>query len=516
MEETQNKHKKKIKFILAPILFLFLCAGIYYTSYQFVLQTSKDSSCRDIFDSKTEENQKRICCDETHYNNSDEMCGVKCDFLGVNPESSYCQVLSANHEEPALFEEKNKPELLDPKCKSVEVDSTEVLDGGQKILRVGKPITAKYQLATPDNKAKNYQFEFFTFDQEFKEFKPVKFDEQQTLTYIIPASDLSNPNQTVEFSIAHENLHKPDLSIDKSFPSNVLMVMSTIDKDNKKILQSPECYVKLFVDNNPSYCTSFKVSNSELEAGEKINFELIPAISDIFGYKLAFQNIENNNKEISYTRLNNINEAFITQEIPAKNNTKFSIDLSWTDFYKTDLNSSKIPEKIRALAYVIPKSNTDQNSISPCVTEFELKKDSGVSMCKNLSFYIKNSVTGVTKIKDIDPNYDLLTSQDTLYLKSESKSDATQFSYNFFNLDNLNNKKEPRPISFEKNENYSITKIGGDDRTSSIELSYSQINKTDLNTSKKPKDIRVTASFVNENGRYSKTDKECSIDFRVE
>jgi len=512
----EQNHRKKIKFILAPILFFTLCAGIYYTSYQVVLNTSKDPSCREIFDSKTEENQKRICCDATHYNNSDEMCGAKCDFLNINPESEYCQVLSANHESPALFEEKTRPELLDPKCKSVEVEATEVLEGGQKILRVGKPIKVKYQLATPDTKVKNYQLEFFTFDKDFKEFKPVRFEDEKNFSYIVPATDLSSPTQSLEFSIPHSELYRPDLTIDKSFPSNVLMVLSTIDKENKKILQSPECYVKLFVDNSPSYCTSFKVSNEELEAGQKINFSVVPAIPEVFGYKLTFQNINNKDREISFTRLNNKNESFVAQEIPAKDQSKFSLDLSWNDFNKTDLNSGNIPENIRALAYVIPNSSVDQSTIAPCVAEFKLEKDSGVSMCKNLSFSIKNGTTGLIKQKGVDANYDLLTSQDTLQLKSESKSDSIEFSYNFFNLDNLNSKKVARPISFEKNKDFIITKTGGDDRTSSIEISHSQLDKKDLNTSKNPKKVQVIATFKNEDGRLSKKDKECTIEFRVE
>jgi hypothetical protein len=532
--EKPKAHKKKIKTFGVIVSFVLLCVGIYYLSYNLVLNNTKSEACRGMFDSKSNENQKRICCDPNHYNNQDEMCRVKCDFLNISPNSSFCLDLSTNQETLGVSDERVKPEKLDPKCTSIEVDSTEVLDGGQRVVRPESPLKAKYTFMSPDYKAKKYLIEFFSYKDDLKDLKPIQFEKEKTFNIFYQDTnqkkDISKPNlQTLEFSLTHEDFYKPDLSQDSSYPNNVLMVVSTFDENNKKVLQSQDCYVKLYVDNSPSYCKSFKASNDELELGGKINFELTPSISNVFGYKLKFQNLENNNQDISFSYLNNQKQPFLTQDIPARNQEKFSSEFSWTDFYRPDLNNNKIPKKVRALAYVLPKADSEMKNLAPCITEFKVKPDPGIEMCKNLTFWIKNKNTGAQKTKETNQDYNLLTSNDLLYLKSESNINSNEFTYTFHNLNNITEKdygkgkgytkegvKNANEISFDTSQDFSISKIGGDGKSSTIEVDYSQFNRIDLNTSKKPKSIQVRAFFKNEGDRTSKLDPDCVIDFRVE
>ena len=98
-------------------------------------------------------------------------------------------------------------------------------------------------------------------------------------------------------------------------------------------------------------------------------------------------------------------------------------------------------------------------------------------------------------------------------------SDILRFTYVFYNLDNLYEPNNPKPISFVPNIPYSRSGVDyppGTASTNSITVTYDELNKPDLNwDSKKPKKIQVNAYFTNSASEVSLAEPNCVVMFNI-
>jgi len=98
-------------------------------------------------------------------------------------------------------------------------------------------------------------------------------------------------------------------------------------------------------------------------------------------------------------------------------------------------------------------------------------------------------------------------------------SDILRFTYVFYNLDNLYEPNNPKPISFVPNIPYSRSGVDsppGTVRTNSITVKYDELDLPDLNwDSKKPKKIQVNAYFTNSAGEVSLAEAACVVQFNM-
>lgn len=101
-----------------------------------------------------------------------------------------------------------------------------------------------------------------------------------------------------------------------------------------------------------------------------------------------------------------------------------------------------------------------------------------------------------------------------------NRSDIKTFSYRFFNLDNLDAAKNPKPIMFVATKPYTWTV----DKTitsasNTITLDFSRFDRNDTNWlyyMPKPKNVLVRAYFTDTTGKTSKTDVLCETKIKVQ
>jgi len=107
-----------------------------------------------------------------------------------------------------------------------------------------------------------------------------------------------------------------------------------------------------------------------------------------------------------------------------------------------------------------------------------------------------------------------LSSGETLdMVATASNSDIKTFTFKFFNLDNLDSAKNPKPIKFDTSE-FVITKtLGVTSNTQTVTVNFSDIDKPDLNWTyyaPKPKNIKIDVYFAKADGKSSNYDANCS------
>lgn len=108
-------------------------------------------------------------------------------------------------------------------------------------------------------------------------------------------------------------------------------------------------------------------------------------------------------------------------------------------------------------------------------------------------------------------------------IKSEANTkNISNFSYEFYNLNNLNSNKfinsviDANEIYFSKSDPFEVNKSSSKSQSKSILVSYDDINKIDLSAGSKPTYIQVRAFFTGTDGRISKQDTDCIAAFKVE
>ena len=517
----QNKTKFKyliISFIFS-LIFIYIGVSAYKTYYSVA-----GAQCRDVFDAQNLESKKKICCNSDHYNSKDELCKIKCDTLEVYPGSNFCENLSKSQNEEPLSKEVIKKQNISkeaPKCSKLVITSTENKPG-PITLKPSNPVTFKVQTSTKGLKPKYFLYEFFSYEGNFKNLKPISFEKGKTLYGISPAQRNETGIYEDQFTAIHNVFYQKDLNNDDDEPKDILMTVSIIDENNTKHLQPQSCFAKFVVDNSFSYCKSFEVNNESLKDGEKIKFTVVPSIPQVDSYEFRFQNLNNyktsgSGKEYKFISFDIVNDAFIPFSFKkqAKNNEKGELELTWRDFYQPDLNyKERYPEQIRALVYVKPTSKANINSLEPCKVDFELEPDGGIDLCKKVS--ISGGETSADKSVTLKQNQ-------YITVEAYSKSNYIEkFTYSFYNLENLkspsekNGIKNANPIYFTKSDPFEIEKVTPRTDSKSILVSYDDLKGIDLSTGKKPSKVQVRVNFTNTDKRTSKIDKSCVADFNIE
>jgi len=518
-----HHHHNKIKFgLISLVAVILIYAGFLTVSSFFSYYGS--GQCRDIFDNQPLENRQKICCDQSHYNASDTLCKVKCDAIDVNPNSQYCQNLKKSQSQVPVAKEIDKPKPLpkeSPKCiglKTVNFDKYEETFE----LKPNNPINIEMSVLAKDLQPKYFVYEFFTIENNnIYSIKPISFLNDKTLMVINPANFKPNGEYDDSFTALHNFFYKPNLNDGNKIPKDILVVTSIIDEKGNKQLQPTNCFTRISVDQTPTYCKSFTVSQEKLDSNETVRLEIESNSPVTYSYEFQFLNKDNYEtkngdrvyKPVSFEKVNNKNEPYTISKLAE--GRKLTLDLNWSNFYQRDLNfKNKYPEEIRVQAYIKPYLKSTLEELAPCVVDFELGGDSGIDLCKDIS------ISGGTK--NSDGTISLKAGQ---YVTIESESNSkniTQFTYSFHNLDNLNSDKtkngvkDAARIYFSKSDPFEIEKTSSKTSSKSILVSYEDVNKIDLSANSKPTNIQVRASFKNSEGRVSKLDSDCVASFKIE
>lgn len=533
-----HEHIKKIRIYIFSIAFLILVGAIYYVSYSISTTSSKLAQCRELFDNKDLENKKKICCDETHYNASDELCSAKCDTIGVNPNSSYCTETALKQGQPGVTKQITKPKSVTrvPECQSIGIDLNAEKSGDSFVLKAGKPLKLSYQIYAPEIKAKAYIYEFFSYEEGKNNFQAISFEPGKTYKGYYNASDTSKINQVNDVVAFHEDLYKPDLNMNSEYPKNVLMTLSIIDSQNSRSLQRWNCFVKIKLDQTPNYCKNIEVSDKEISKGESVRVTVTPNTVNVNNYDFRIINLDNDKEEVSF-------ENPISSNAVGQNNSRIllkgnkgnptSLTLNWTQLYKKDKNTGNNLKNVRIKAFVRPLENVTSDDVASCSIDFKVLPDEGVKTCDGMKLTLvrvgKDSM-GSNVSKDSDGIY-TMKSTDYMVIESKSKlSNVSKFIYTFHNLENLIDKdygkgkgytkegiKNAYAINFRKNVDLEITKAGsGKDNDKRITIDYADFNSIDLLTGKRPKKVQVRSYFVDNNNQISGIDSKCVQEFRIE
>jgi hypothetical protein len=112
---------------------------------------------------------------------------------------------------------------------------------------------------------------------------------------------------------------------------------------------------------------------------------------------------------------------------------------------------------------------------------------------------------------------DTISTGETLTLTANAKnSDIKKFTFEFFNLDNIVNKK-PKAIGFPKENPFVKTlTFGMTKKTASVSINFSDLDRPDVNWHyymNRPKNIWVEVYFTDSNNRLSKYDSNCAKKF---
>ena len=514
-------HHHKIKSAAIYLFFITVLSYLGFSIYS-AYYTFQGGQCKEVFDSQTLDNKKRICCNPDQYNSKDSLCKIKCDVLEVNPESSFCQNILQSQGIDPLAKQIEKPKVIPndvPKCTNLSASSVD----NTIVLKPSNPLRFDITVQASDLKPKYFIYEFYSLENnDYSTLKPISFVQGKTLFGISPATNQQNGIYKDYISALHEDLFQEDLNNKSKIPNEVLMVVSVVDQNDKKYLQPAYCFAKFTVDNTPSYCKYFKINNEELSDGEKIKLSVESNLPATYSYEFRFQNLDNYNnvngikeyKFISYNKSGGSNQAFSVSK-EAKGANTFNLELDWKDFYQPDLNNkNKYPESIKALVYIKPTTNSKIENIAPCTVKFELDKDSGIDNCKDIS------LSGGTI--NSNGSYTLKKTQ-YLTIEATSKSKSIErFDFEFYNLGNLKSKKEingianANPIYFTKSDPYVISKATSKTDTKSILVSYEDFNRVDLSTGSRPQKVQVRATFINSDDRYSKVSSKCTTEFDIE
>ena len=519
-----HHHHNKIKFgIIFTVLILIVYLG--FTSVTSYFSYYGGGQCRSIFDNQSLENRQKICCDQNHYEASDALCKIKCDALDINPESAFCQNLKSSQLQSPVASEIQKPKELPkeaPKCTEIKIVNYDQNEKNFE-LKPNNPINIQMKVRAKDLQPSYFFYEFFTIQgNDIYSIKPISFERGKTLFAINPARYSPNGEYLDSVTALHNFFYKENLSDNKKFPRDVLVVTSIVDEKGTKLLQPTSCFTRFTVDPTPTYCKSFKINQEELDSDENIKFSIESNSPTTYSYEFKFLNLKNYEtsdgdriyKPLSFQRNSGKNEPYTITKI-ANGKNSLSFELNWSDLYKEDLNyKSKLPKEIKVQAYIKPYEKSSLNEIVPCSVKFELGGDEGINLCKDIN------ISGGTKNEDGSIS---LKSGQYLTIKSESESkNISEFLYSFHNLDNLNssntknNVKDAEPIYFSKSDPYEIEKGASKSDSKSILISYDDFNKIDLSTGQKPKNIQVRASFTNSEGRVSKLDSDCVSSFKME
>lgn len=519
-----QQNKTKLTFLIISIIISLLFVYIGVSSYKAYFSVA-GAQCRDIFDAQSLESKKKICCNQDHYNSKDEMCKIKCDTLEVYPGSNYCEKLEKQQNEEPISKEVAKQNLTlnkeAPKCTRLVITSLENKPG-PIVLKPSNPVTFKVFADGKGLKPKYYLYEFFSFEGNFQNLKPISFEKGKSFYGLSPAQRNEDGIFEDQITAIHDNFFQKDLNNEDKEPKNVLMTLSIIDENNVKHLQPQSCFAKFEVDNSPSYCKSFKTNNESLKDGEKIKFTVVPNIPEVDSYEFRFQNLDNyrtsgSGKEYKFISFDIVDDTLVPFSFKkqAKGTEPMELELTWKDLYEQDLNyKDRYPERIRALVYVKPSSKSLINSLEPCKVDFELEPDMGIDLCKSIA------VTGAST--DASKNI-LLKPNQYVTIESVSKSkNIEKFTYSFYNLDNPRSTKtkdgvtDAFPIYFTKSDPFEIEKTSPKTDAKSILVSYDDLKGIDLSTGKRPTSVQVRASFKDSSGRISKFNKECVASFKIE
>lgn len=157
-------------------------------------------------------------------------------------------------------------------------------------------------------------------------------------------------------------------------------------------------------------------------------------------------------------------------------------------------------------------STTSNSTLTPTPTSS--------SSTNNLDFSTPASSTGGKN--DLCENLTLSSNTigpgETISLTAKAKNnDIKRFIFEFYNIDNRNEKNKPKPIIFgEKNQKNHFKKIidlNPTQNTTTISLSFDEIDKPDLNWhyyKPKPKNIWIETYMIDVNNKISKYDSNCS------
>jgi hypothetical protein len=97
-------------------------------------------------------------------------------------------------------------------------------------------------------------------------------------------------------------------------------------------------------------------------------------------------------------------------------------------------------------------------------------------------------------------------------------SSIKKFTFGFYNMQNLYNPANPKPIHFVSNTPFAITKDVAPTNTQTITVSYQDVHKPDTNWgngSQTPSDFQVNAFFVDTNEHYSGPVPACVTWFKT-
>lgn len=532
-----NEHHRKLKIYAFIVAFVLLVGAIYYASYKISSTTSNLAQCRDFFDNKDLENKKRLCCETTHYNSTDSLCSNKCDTIGINPESSFCTEVALKQEQPGLSIQQVKPkEPKLPECKNFVVESQTEKNGDQYLLKAGQSLKINYNIYSPETKAKSYVYEFFSYEDGKNNYRAISFEPGKSYRAFYNASDLGRVNQTNQIDGLHEDLYKQDLNNGSKYPKNILMVLSIVDQNQKKLLQGWNCYVKIKLDDTPNYCKGISISDKEISKGEIATITVTPNTPEVGNYDFRLINTQNN-KEISFNSqvisgfpaVNTGNSRVI---VNGNGNNPAKVNLSWVNLNKVDGNTNENLKNLKVTAYVRPRENVASDKVAACSVELKIKPDEGVKLCDNIKFTLYRK-TGTVYNEVTSGSNDTYTVKSTDYISIRSQAkrkDIREFIYSFHNLDNLNNKdygkgkgytkegiKNPYPINFKKDVDLEITKYGQEDSSdASIKVYYEDLDSIDLLTGTRPRSVQVRAFFKNSNNELSQIDSNCVKEFRIE
>jgi hypothetical protein len=521
---TLHHHHNKIKF---GLIFFVLIIVIYvgFTTASSYLAYYGGGQCRDIFDLQPLENRQRICCDADHYGYKDTLCKVKCDALDVNPDSAFCKNLKNNQAQSPIAQEISKAKPLSkesPKCtnfKIVNYDKNEK----ENLLKPSNPLNIQMKVEAKDIQPRYFVYEFFTIQgNDIYSIKPISFEKGKTFMAINPAKYSSNGLYTDSMTVLHNFFFNENLNEDKKVPSDVLIVSSIIDEKGNKQLQPTSCFARFTIDQTPSYCKSFSVSQGKLESDGTISVSIESKSPTNYSYEFNFLNLKNYEtsngdkiyKPISYDYVNGKKVPYTVSKL-ANGNSKMTFDLKWTDLYQRDLNfNNKYPKNIRIEAYIKPYLKSSLEELVPCRTDITLGGDEGLDYCKDIS------ISGGTKNSDGSTS---LKSGQYITIKSQANiKNINNFSYTFHNLNNLDSDKtedgvkDAGEIYFSKSDPFEINKSSSKTDSKSILISYDDINKIDLSAGSKPTNIQVRAFFTSTDGRSSKLDSDCVTSFKVE
>lgn len=525
-------HHKKIRIFIFAFAFLILVGAIYYVSYSISNSTSKLAQCREIFDNKDLESKKKICCDDSHYNSSDEICAAKCDALGVNPESSFCTETALKQDQPGRTAQISKPKLTTklPECQAIGIEPNLEKEGDKFILKAGRPLKLNYQIYSPEIKAKSYVYEFFSYEEGKNNFKAISFDPGKSYMGYYNATDLGRTNQTNEVIAFHEDLYKPDLNSNSQYPKNVLMTLSIIDTNRSKKLQNWNCFIRIKLDQTPNYCKEIKINDKEIAKGETARITVTPNTVNVNNYDFRIINLDNDGKEVSYeSPINSNTVGTDNSRIIVKGNKSNPIDLNlnWTQLSRKDKNTGSNLKNIRIKAYVRPLENIISDDVASCSVDFKLKGAEGEELCDSLRVVTYNS-SGQTNTSN--PLYLKKEGSMQIYLTSKEKT-IKEFVFSFHNLDNLIPKdygkgkgytaegiKNPYHINFKKGVDYEVIKRANEDNDNdeSIKIYHEDLDSIDLQTGSRPRKIQIRGNFVTNTGEASKLDSDCVKEVQVE